>query len=102
MNLFFSVLGSCAHLVELERTRQGPFYLPDCLTEDLLTFKNIKQKIKQLGAVVEDYLDVNMEKYRVQSSQDQRMDPFRVRPSRNRHTQEYNRKRPPDQWEFRD
>ena len=98
----FTVLGSCAFLQDLERTRQGPFYLSDCLSEDDLTVENIEKKIKQLEVVVEDYLDVHMEKYRAQSSQDQRVDPFRRRPSKNHHTQEFNRKRQLDQWEFRD
>lgn len=93
------MLGSCAHVTDLERTRQGPFYLPDCLTEDQLTFENIKQKIKHLEAEVEEYLDVNMEKYRAQSSQNQTA---RGRPSKNHHPREVNRKRLPDQWEFRD
>lgn len=97
-----AALGSCAYATDIERTRQGPFRLTDCLTDDQLTLEDIKLKIKQLETVVKDYLDVNMEKFRAQSSQNQRLDCVREG-SKQPRTREINYShKPHDQWEFRD
>ncbi len=60
----FTVLDSCAHMDALERTRQGPFSIQDCLKEHECTISGIQDKIHQLRQNLDEYLDIQMNKYR--------------------------------------
>lgn len=61
---YFSVLSSCAHVVDLERTRQGPFTLEHCLLEDELTPATVGKQIDILRPLLEVYLDQAMAEFR--------------------------------------
>ncbi|XP_046652571.1 probable tRNA pseudouridine synthase 1 isoform X2 [Daphnia pulicaria] len=62
------VLNSCAYLDTLERTRQGPFETQHCLTEEQCTVTGIRKKILEMQQVTREYLDIQMEKYRLRNS----------------------------------
>lgn len=58
------MLSSCAHVVDLERTRQGPFTLEHCLLEDELTPATVGKQIDILRPLLEVYLDQAMAEFR--------------------------------------
>ncbi len=52
--IFILVLGTCAHLLELERTQQGPFTLQHVLqTEEEWTFQNICRAIAEFEDTIQ-------------------------------------------------
>ena len=63
-----SVLDSCAYLDKLERTRQGPFETKHCLTEEECTVQGISNKILEMRQLTQEYLKVQLRKYRHSNS----------------------------------
>ena len=59
------MLDSCAYVNELERTRQGPFSIQDCLKQDQYTVSEIQEKIQKMHHKLDHYLDIQMNKYRL-------------------------------------
>lgn len=60
-----AALDSCAHVDELERTRQGPFDVQDCLKVEEISMAGIHEKIVSHRSLVENYLDNQMAEYRL-------------------------------------
>ena len=69
MKIYFVELSSCAHVVSLERTRQGPFSLQHCVYEEQCTKSFLRDKIEQLTPLVDVYMDEKMAELRKKSSQ---------------------------------